>query len=407
MAHIAKRVSKVTGKVVSWVVRYRTPEGKTREKAFQRKKDAENWLVSTEATKLVGDFVDPHKSTIAVKVWADTWIASKTSLAATTRARYEDIVRAYIKPRWGNLALSKVTHEDIQAWVAGLDLAPASVRKVHRVLSLMLGYAVKSGRLAKNPAKGIDLPHVQSKEKRFLTHAQVEVFAREVGPNWSLVVRFLAYTGLRFGELAALRWRNMDLLRRRAIINQSVSPVNGKMVFSDTKGHGRREVPIQKFLIADLTMLMEGKGPNDLVFTGPSGAILRAQTLSQTAFPRASKALGICEPKLDNEGQPIKDTKGSIVLTNFLTPHELRHTAASLAIASGADVKVVQKMLGHKSATMTLDLYGHLFPDRLDVVADAMEDARTAALSMSCVDGALTSSEKNTSSIPSTTITAI
>lgn len=63
-----------------------------------------------------------------------------------------------------------------------------------------------------------------------------------------------------------------------------------------------------------------------------------------------------------------------------LTPHMLRHTAASLAIASGANVKVVQQMLGHKSATMTLDLYGHLFPDRLDTVADAMDAARTAAL---------------------------
>jgi integrase len=63
-----------------------------------------------------------------------------------------------------------------------------------------------------------------------------------------------------------------------------------------------------------------------------------------------------------------------------MTPHALRHTAASLAIAAGADVKVVQQMLGHKSATMTLDLYGHLFPDRLDTVADAMDAARAVAL---------------------------
>ena len=70
-----------------------------------------------------------------------------------------------------------------------------------------------------------------------------------------------------------------------------------------------------------------------------------------------------------------------------LTPHELRHTAASLAIASGADIKVVQQMLGHKSATMTLDQYGHLFGDRLDVVADAMDAARTAALTSGALMG--------------------
>jgi integrase len=73
-------------------------------------------------------------------------------------------------------------------------------------------------------------------------------------------------------------------------------------------------------------------------------------------------------------------SEGTLNIAGF-HPHELRHTAASLAIASGADVKVVQQMLGHKSATMTLDLYGHLFGDRLDVVADAMDAARTAALS--------------------------
>ena len=86
---------------------------------------------------------------------------------------------------------------------------------------------------------------------------------------------------------------------------------------------------------------------------------MRSQTFQRAALTRTAEALNI----------------------PGFHPHELRHTAASLAIASGADVKVVQQMLGHKSATMTLDLYGHLFGDRLDVVADAMDSARTSALS--------------------------
>ena len=85
---------------------------------------------------------------------------------------------------------------------------------------------------------------------------------------------------------------------------------------------------------------------------------MRAQTFQRAALTRAAEQIGVCG----------------------FHPQELRHTAASLAIASGADVKVVQQMLGHKSATMTLDLYGHLFGDRLDVVADAMDLARSAAL---------------------------
>ena len=100
------------------------------------------------------------------------------------------------------------------------------------------------------------------------------------------------------------------------------------------------------------------KAPDDLVFTGERGAVMRSGTFRRGALIEAAKAIGI----------------------PGFHPHELRHTAASLAIASGADVKVVQQMLGHKSATMTLDQYGHLFGDRLDVVADAMDAARTAAL---------------------------
>jgi site-specific recombinase XerD len=102
--------------------------------------------------------------------------------------------------------------------------------------------------------------------------------------------------------------------------------------------------------------LVVGKGPQDLVFIGVKGAVLRLSHFRRSVFNFAVEATGL----------------------TGLTPHGLRHTAASLAIASGADVKVVQTMLGHASATMTLDLYGHLYPDRLDEIADRMDAARTA-----------------------------
>jgi integrase len=377
MASIEKRVR--NGKV-RWYVRYRTPEGQQRTKTFDRQVDAKNYATETDSSILVGDFVDPRLAKMTVGEWADKWFGNKNGLAETTLSRYEDILRKHIRPRWGKVALSRIRHEDVQQWLNNLPLSPASVRKVHRVLSMMLDYAVKARRLSNNPAKGVELPRVKGKPKRFLTHEQVDTLAKEVGNDWRLVVLFLAYTGLRWGELAALRVRNLDLLRRRAIIEQSYSPVKGRMTLSDTKGHERREVPIPKFLIPDLYAQLDGKRTDDLVFTGPKGAILRSQTLRQVVFPRASVVLGLATEKLDAEGNRITDKNGEPAMTGNLTPHELRHTAASLAIASGADVKVVQQMLGHKSATMTLDLYGHLFPDRLDVVADAMDAARTAAL---------------------------
>ncbi|MDX6297649.1 MAG: hypothetical protein QOI51_1506 [Nocardioidaceae bacterium] len=123
------------------------------------------------------------------------------------------------------------------------------------------------------------------------------------------------------------------------------------------KSHQHRDVSISNFPITDLAAHVGYKQPDDLVFGGiRSGQPLRVSTF-RSAFNAAATSIGV----------------------PGLHPHELRHTAASLAIASGADVKVVQKMLGHASATMTLDACGHLFEDRLDDVAAAMDAARTLA----------------------------
>lgn len=381
MASIEKRIR--NGKT-RYYVRFRTPEGQQRTKTFDRKKDAADYLTSIEGTKLTGTFVDPARSRLTLSTWADQWLAGRVDLAPKTRERYEGIVSKHIAPRWGRVALAEIRHADIQAWLATLELAPASVRKVHRVLSMILGAAVRDGRLGRNPAELMALPRVQAAERRFLTHRQVEQLADAVGEEWRLVVRFLAYTGVRWGEMAALRVHRLDLLRRRALIAESVTPVRGVMTWGPTKGHERREVPIPAFLARDLEELIGGRSRDDLVFVGPRGAALRSQTFQRAALTDAAEHLGLCSPKLDDAGRPVTtlDDEGNTVQVwaDHFHPHELRHTAASLAIASGADVKVVQQMLGHKSATMTLDLYGHLFGDRLDVVADAMDAARAASL---------------------------
>jgi integrase len=176
--------------------------------------------------------------------------------------------------------------------------------------------------------------------------------ANEAG-EYRLAVLFLAYTGGRFGEMAALRVKNLDLLRRRATIMQSVAEVRGRAVFSTPKNHQSRSVPIPRFLVDDLAAHVAGRAADEFVVSAPRGGVLRARNFRLGGFDPAVASAGLAP----------------------LTPHALRHTAASLAIAAGANVKVVQTMLGHKSATMTLDLYGHLFAE----VADAMDAARTSA----------------------------
>lgn len=137
--------------------------------------------------------------------------------------------------------------------------------------------------------------------------------------------------------------------------------VGAQQVWGTPKGDERRDVPIPRFLVDQLAEHVSGKAPDDLVFSGVrGGGALRTHIFRRAAFDRAAEVIGI----------------------PGLHPHELRHTAASLAIA--ADVKVVQKMLGNKSATMTLDQYGHLFDDRLDDVADRLDLAAESFVSLNC-----------------------
>jgi integrase len=220
----------------------------------------------------------------------------------------------------------------------------------------MLDLAVRDRRLPANPAKGVRLPRKLAKPRRSLTADQVETLAVECKP-YGLVVRFLAYTGLRWGEMAALRVRDVDPLRRRMHIVRSVTVDNGRLVFDTTKTGEARVVPLPRFLAEQITASVAGKGPDDLVFQGTRGGVLRNGNFNRRTFGPAAIAIG--EPNL--------------------TPHGLRHTAASLAIAAGGNVKVVQQMLGHATASMTLDLYGHLFPDQLDDVADRLDVISRAA----------------------------
>jgi integrase len=350
-------VSPRTG-AVSWQVKYRTAEGKARSSTFTAKTTAQRFKRQVETAKDAGTLIDPQLAEVTVADWCDRWLAGKANLTPSTRDRYEGAIRAHIRPRWDATKLADLRHEAVQEWLNGIDREPATVRKVHRVLSQALDYAVKAGRLSRNPAKGVSLPRVAHREMRFLTHDQVDELSGAVGEWWRLLVLVLGYTGLRWGEVAALRVSRLDVTRRRIVVSESVTPVKGVMVWGAPKTHERREVPLPRFLAGELEAHVAGKGPGDLVFTGPRGAVLRARVFQRAALTEAAKSVGV----------------------PGFHPHEFRHTAASLAIASGADVKVVQQMLGHKSATMTLDLYGHLFPDRLDVVADALESARKDAL---------------------------
>src|SRR5215218_3618570 len=341
--------------------RYRDEHGKEHARHFKRKVDAQRWLDEVTAAVQTGTYVDPKRARTTVGELAHVWLAGKINLKPTSRARYADVLKTHVLPRWGNVALIRVTHGEVQAWLSELSdqgLAGASVRKAQGVLSGILGLAVRDRRLAVNPALGVALPPMQEKRRRYLTAEQLEALADAAGPG-RVAVLVLGYCGLRWSELAALRVRNFDLLRRRVLIEEAVTEVDGKtLAWGTPKTHARRSVPLPRFLVDELARTVVTRPADELAFPSPKGAVLRNRNARAAWYDAAARAIG--EPGL--------------------TPHELRHTAASLAIKAGANVKAVQRMLGHASAAMTLDRYADLFDDDLDDVADRLDALRSTTL---------------------------
>jgi len=352
-----------------WRARYRDGLGRQHSQTFDRKLDARRWLATVDVARSRGEWIDPSLARMPVGAWARGWLATQVQLKPSTSVRYRLALERHILPTWEKVPLASVAYPEVAAWVAELvasELAPSTVRYAYRVFSLVLNDAVRSGRLVRNPAAGVPLPRITRKAPVFLDHGQVAELAEACDPH-GLLVRFLAYTGLRWGEATALRVGRVHLERRRVTVASAFVAIHGELVESTPKSHRHREVPLPRFLADELGRHIEGRGARELVFTTKAGAPLRSSNFRRRYWLDATKAC---------------DLVG-------LRVHDLRHTAASLAVMSGANPKVVQQMLGHASAAMTLDVYAGLFSPDLDDVAERLDEAaRAAAVSCLCPEDA-------------------
>lgn len=358
-----------TGK--RWRARYVDTDGQEREKLFGRKVDAQQWLDDITSTIVSGTYVAPGAGQVTVGQMHTQWVGTFGHLKDTTKATRETNWNAHVKDRWESTRISEIQTSTVRSWVQDMrddGSKAATIENALGVLRMILELAVEDRRLPRNPCQGVKAPRREHSARAYLTHEQVEILAQEVGDRYRLVILFLCYTGLRYGEMAALRVSNFDMLRRRVNVRQSVTEVKGKLVWSSPKNHERRSVPFPKFLVDELAAVMAGKGRDDLVFTAPEGGVLRLATFRSRTLTKSVAALR----PVDDEGNVTSDFPKATI-------HDCRHTAASLAISAGANVKAVQTMLGHQSAALTLDTYADLFPDDLERVAEALDAARESA----------------------------
>ncbi len=334
------------------------------------RREAEAKAAKILASIANGEQVDVSKETVAqfAERWARDWASPNVS--NKTAERYEELLRTACR-HIGDIKLQRLAAADLQRLYASLTtLAPRTRLHVHRVLSCMLKHAVQWGVIVRNPAAMVDAPRVQETEIEILAAADLQrVLTALRGQALHPIVVAALGTGLRRGELLALRWSDIDLDGAQLRVEQSLewTQRGGLRIKPPKTRYGRRSLNLAAHTV---TVLREH----------------RKQQLEQRL------ALGLGKPAADAlvfanwKGEPripgslSKQWAAAVKpLGVAATFHSLRHTHASELIRGGVDILSISRRLGHGSASITLDVYGHLIrPD--DRSAQVIEGVFAAVL---------------------------
>ena len=327
---------------------------------FARRRDAEQFAHLIEVDRSQGSFVDPRLGKITVEEWFERWWPTVTNLRPTTRGRDEASFRNHVLPTFGSTPLSRVDRTSLREWVARLSdpddggLAPATVSKAVQVFNKAMRAALEDRLISMNPVERLPLPKIEHEEMRFLTPDELRRLADTIDPRYRAFVLLAGYSGLRVGELLALRWGNVDMLRRQVTVIETLTDLAGQLSFGPPKTRAAlRTVTVPSFVAEELSRTVDS--PPDarhLVFTSPDGHPVRPTLFRRRFWNPAVEEAGL----------------------NPLRIHDLRHTAVALWIAAGANPKQIAARAGHTSVSVVLDRYGHLLPQHDGELMRRLED---------------------------------
>ncbi len=352
-----------------WEARYRDARGGMHGRTFDGKVAARRWAAEMEADLQRGEWIDPELARTTFGAWADAYLTTIVLLRTVTRGDYEQALRKHLLPVFAERPVAHIEQVDIRRFMAAKlasGLAPKSLQKIRLVLRQVLELARGSGAIKVNPCDGVRLPRAVQAEPIFLTADQVELLARSTRKPYDLLVRFAVATGLRPSELCGLRVGRLNLVKGTVEIAEALTVIGGRTEVGPTKSYARRTVGVPRSICDEigeflaLRALERGcaPSPDDYVFTAPLGGPLRRDLLLKRFLRPAVLAAG---------------------LPAGLRVHDLRHTSVSLLIELGAHPKVIQERLGHSSITVTMDVYGHLFPSLAEALTERLDEVFVAA----------------------------
>ena len=341
-----------------YYVKYRTADNKQHKKeGFRTKREAQEYAAKMAVAVADNNWVNPSSGRITIESLGRKWLDGKKGVVKPKYYRdLEGAWATHVQTEWGSRRVASIRHSEIQAWVSGLaNSRSATVTlRAFGILKGIFENAYRDQIISRNPCEGVQLPRKTRKSRTYLTAAQVLDLAACSG-RYSALILVLGFCGLRWGEAAALRIENVDFTNRKILVRSSWVRSGSEFIEGLPKTWEIRDVPLPEPVAAALREVCAGRDGNELVFVGPCEGHIKEQSANYVAHKDGAYQW---------YGKALHDAH-----CPRLTCHDLRHTAASIAISSGANVKAVQRMLGHKSAAMTLDVYADLFDSDLEMVA--------------------------------------
>ena len=322
-----------------WLVRFRDLEKEQRAKTFEKKKDAEDFIVSLKHELKSGTYVDVRAGNVSFEQFWPVFIALKAGKKASTVSDYESMWTVHLAPKWGRTPVSRFRQDPFDAWILSLGLSARRTNKVHLLASMVLDRAVAAGNLRTNPLKDANgrrrtdnLPRIPKKEIGQVHTLEELLSIAQCAGEYADYILVLGLCGIRWGEFVALQVKDLDLENGTLWIHQSISEVNGKLVHSDTtKTHDDRLVYLLDFLKEKAPAWIAGKLPDDLLFPSPEGQILRNSNFTRRIYQPAMSAAGVSRKRV----------------------HDLRWTMISISASEGIEQNIVREQVGHSKAYMT------------------------------------------------------
>jgi integrase len=350
-----------------WQARYYDLQGRphTGPTTFATKGDANRYLATVEADLTRGAWSNPRLGRTTFRGWAERWLQTTTNLRPTTRNLYGYLLGRFLLPTFGELPLARIDVMAVRTWLAELhdadQVSATTIAKAYRLLGRILGAAVEAGYLPASPCviKGAGVEHAP--EMQAATPQQVRALADAVPARYRAMILVAAYGGLRWGELVGLRVRHVDLLHGTVRVAEQITEVNGAFVVGPPKSEaGTRTVTLPAVAVVALADHLDrhpGAGTDGLVFPAADGdGYLRRSNFRRRVWLPATKAAGV----------------------PGLRFHDLRHTAATFAAATGATTRELMERIGHSSPAAALR-YQHVMKDRDKAIAAALDRLAQAA----------------------------